>query len=177
MKPIKCGILQIMLLGTLYSLLSCSSAPENQSKENITEKEIPRKAPQPEHGETWEHVSPEKQRQTIFRSGKKIYMAYFDRDGKISNSVFPEINDDFLHEDKFYLKIILPFALKGEMHFDNNKEKPLFATAIDSRIIQLSVHDVLDIEDFRLKMDYTPAPKDTILAWEKEVELKIVPEY
>ncbi|WP_114747677.1 hypothetical protein [Pleomorphovibrio marinus] len=177
MKPIKCGILQTILCGAFFSLLSCSSAPEKQSKEKDLEKETPRETSQPEHGEIWEYVSPEKQKQTRFRSGRKVYEAYFDNNNKVSNNIFPEITDAFLHEDKYYLKIVLPFPLKGEIQFENNKGKPLYATEIDSQIIQLSLHEVLDLEGFRLKMNYFPAQNDTILAWKKEVDLKIVPGY
>jgi hypothetical protein len=162
-------------------LLQCCSSGEKENKGAepipIPEHQSSHELKRPDNGILWTQVPPDKQRQTHYKSGRKIYEAEYNKDGKVSSRVIPRVEDAFLHEDKFYLKVILPFGLAGEIKAVTSLKKPLYLTKIDNLTYQVSLHEALDLERFNLTLHYLPAPEDSILAWEKTFEIPIVPQF
>ncbi len=163
------------------AVLQCCTSEENKKKSapSNSEKEdqLSQEQRTPDYGITWTEIPPDQQKQTHYKSGNVIYEAIYNKDGKISSQVFPHLEDAFLHEDKFYLKVILPFNLAGEIQANTPLNNPLYLTKIDKLTYQVSLHEALDLEKFKMTLTYLPASEDSILAWEKTFEIPVIPQF
>ncbi len=174
----KISTLTLLVFSSISILISCSSkVNENPNSESndYAKDQISEELKNPENGILWTQVPPDKQRQTHYKSGRVVYEADFDKEGKISSQVHPKLDDAFLHEDKFYLKVILPFYLAGELKASTNLRNPLYITKIDSLMFQVALHEALDLEEVEVTLQYLPASNDSILVWEKTYEIPILP--
>jgi len=154
-----------------YGITWTEIPPDQQKQTHYQEQRTP------DYGITWTEIPPDQQKQTHYKSGNVIYEAIYNKDGKISSQVFPHLEDAFLHEDKFYLKVILPFNLAGEIQANTPLNNPLYFTKIDKLTYQVSLHEALDLEKFKMTLTYLPASEDSILAWEKTFEIPVIPQF
>lgn len=99
-----------------------------------------------------------------FIGGKLVYEATYDSGKKVTDRLIPLIQDAFLSEDKFYLKIHFPIPYPGEMQIDLEGHHDYALTTIDSQTYQLMVNDALDLDRINLVFDYFPAERDTLLS-------------
>lgn len=100
---------------------------------------------------------------SLVRNGREIYKAAYINNRKVSNMLYPLIQDAFLFEDKYYLKVYFPFPYRGAMHIGLNNDPEYVLTPLEHQKYQVVINHALDLARVDFTFDYLPAAVDTLV--------------
>ena len=102
-------------------------------------------------------------RHTWVKEGRPIYQATYRNQQKISNKLFPQIQDSFLFEDKYYLKIYFPFPYRGKIGIELENDPEYVLTPVEDQLYQVVINHALDLNRVDFLFHYQPAATDTLV--------------
>lgn len=100
---------------------------------------------------------------TLVRDGRPIYQATYRDQKKTENKLLPWIQDSFLFEDKYYLKVYFPFPYQGKMSIELENDPEYVLTPSEDRKYQLVINHALDLNRVDFKFHYKPTAADTLV--------------
>ena len=100
---------------------------------------------------------------SLVQNGREIYKATYAANRKVSNMLSPRVQDAFLFEDKYYLKVYFPFPYKGAMHIELNNDPEYVLTPLENQKYQLVINHALDLQRVDFTFRYIPAAVDTLV--------------
>jgi hypothetical protein len=95
--------------------------------------------------------------------GKLHFESLLIKGNRIYNHIYPEINDAFLFEDKYYLKINYPLPFSGSIKTALPDCPDYVLTPIGEEILQLVIYNALDLETIDFEFSYIPSEKDSLV--------------
>jgi hypothetical protein len=102
-------------------------------------------------------------RHTLVKDGRPVYQASYKDQKKTDNKLLPWIQDAFLFEDKYYLKVYFPFPYQGKVHMELNNDPEYVLTSIEQQKYQLVINHALDLDKINFNFHYMPADADTLI--------------
>lgn len=100
---------------------------------------------------------------TLVKDGRPIYQATYRDQKKTKNKLLPQIQDSFLFEDKYYLKVYFPFPYRGKISIEFENDPEYVLTLVDDQKYQLVINHALDLNRIDFKFHYEPAAADTLV--------------
>lgn len=91
------------------------------------------------------------------------YESLFIKDKRIYNYIYPHINDFFLFEDKYYLKISYPVAFSGAIDTNIPECPDYVLTPLDDGVLQVVIYNALDLKEVDFMFNYLPSEKDSLV--------------
>lgn len=99
----------------------------------------------------------------IYRQGKKWYEGIYTGQEKYMDKLYPQIIEEFFFEDKYYAKIRFPMSHKGQINLKVKESGTPVIQQLDKGTFQVVINDALDLDKFKLELEYLPAPSDTLV--------------
>jgi len=100
---------------------------------------------------------------TVVEEGRPVYRATYKDQQKISNQLLPWIQDSFLFEDKYYLKVYFPFPYRGKITIELENDPEYVLTTVEDQTYQLVINHALDLNRVDFNFHYSPAAADTLV--------------
>ncbi|HSI74749.1 MAG TPA: hypothetical protein VK957_02590 [Lunatimonas sp.] len=100
---------------------------------------------------------------TLVKDGRSIYEATYKDQKKIDNRLIPWIQDSFLFEDKYYLKVYFPFPYPGKMNIKLENDPEYVLTPLKDQHYQVVINHALDLNRVDFKFHYEPATADSLI--------------
>ncbi|WP_158855929.1 hypothetical protein [Lunatibacter salilacus] len=100
---------------------------------------------------------------TLVKDGRSIYEATYKDQRKIDNRLLPRIQDSFLFEDKYYLKVYFPFPYQGKMNIELENDPEYVITSVEDQKYQVVINHALDLNRVDFRFHYEPAAADTLI--------------
>ncbi|MFC4874121.1 hypothetical protein [Negadavirga shengliensis] len=104
--------------------------------------------------------------QMIYAENNCYYESTISEGVRINNFFYPKIQDAFLFEDKFYLKVSFPVDHAGKVAFSLPRIRDYVKTAIEPEKHQVVINDALDLSQIEFELTYHPAEGDTLVKTE-----------
>lgn len=100
---------------------------------------------------------------TLVKDGRPIYEATYKDSRKTENALLPWIQDSFLFEDKYYLKVYFPFPYRGKMGIELENDPEYVITSVEDQKYQVVINHALDLNRVDFMFHYKPAAADTLV--------------
>lgn len=100
---------------------------------------------------------------TLVKDGRPVYLATYLNQKKISNHLLPWIQDAFLFEDKYYLKVYFPFPYRGKINIELKNDPEYVLTPVEDQKYQVVINHALDLNHVDFIFHYKPAAADTLV--------------
>ncbi|GAB3008261.1 hypothetical protein GCM10027284_28400 [Cyclobacterium sediminis] len=104
--------------------------------------------------------------QRIHLNDKLQYESLIVEEKRVYNNIYPNINDSFLFEDKYYLKISYSIPFSGTIETTIPECPDYVLTPLDNGILQVVIYNALDLSAVDLKFNYFPSEKDSLVSSE-----------
>nr|MBI1231455.1 hypothetical protein [Cytophagales bacterium] len=151
--------------------LGCRNEPEHVTtqveKADNTTKTVPSQQPFPSQlrdGDSLERDdSGNLLAHSLVRNGREIYKATYIDNRKVSNTLYPLIQDAFLFEDKYYLKVYFPYPYRGTMNIELSDDPEYVLTPLENQKYQVVINHALDLHRVDFTFRYIPAEVDTLV--------------
>ena len=101
--------------------------------------------------------------QKAYVNGKLHFKSLLVKGNRIYNHIYPEINDAFLFEDKYYLKINYPLPFSGSIKTALPDCPDYVLTPIREDILQVVIYNALDLKTIDFEFRYIPSVKDSLV--------------
>ncbi|MFO7823736.1 MAG: hypothetical protein R6V72_07330 [Cyclobacterium sp.] len=82
---------------------------------------------------------------------------------RIYNKFYPQVQDAFLFEDKFYLKARFPLGFSGKIEFTFPEYPDYVLTKIGEQAYQIVINNALDLNRVVFDLQYLPSEKDSLV--------------
>lgn len=100
---------------------------------------------------------------TLVKDGRSIYEATYKDHKKTENKLLPWIQDSFLFEDKYYLKVYFPFPYLGKMSIELENDPEYVLTPVEDQKYQVVINHALDLNRVDFRFHYVPSAADTLV--------------
>lgn len=136
--------------------------PSPYADENVKNTESEKALSSKKHGFYSEQVG-KNLIHTIYKNNTCYYKSTFSREERIDNVLYPKIQDAFLFEDKFYMKVSFPIVHAGKVTFMFPEIQDYVMTETEPDKYQIVINDALDLNRIRFHIEYHPAKTDSLV--------------
>lgn len=157
-------VLQVFLLCAIWTP-GCNPKTEEKSRGINASKEIIIQQSKPSPNQNgWVVVQHgDSTRQKYLEDRTTLFESLLVSRERINNKFYPQIQDAFLFEDKFYLKARFPLDYSGEIEFTFPEYPDYVLTKIGEQTFQAVINDALDLNRVVFDLHYRPSEKDSLV--------------
>lgn len=162
------SLIKIASIFLLPAVFACSTGNKNKKEEEVsarTEKnEVRATKTKPIIANGWQETkSGDSTRQKHLIDNITLFESLLVNRKRIYNKFYPQIQDAFLFEDKFYLKALFPLDYSGKIEFAFPEYPDHVLTKIGERAYQVVINDALDLNRVVFHFQYLPSEKDSLV--------------
>ncbi|NHE57000.1 hypothetical protein [Cyclobacterium plantarum] len=161
-------LIKIASIFLLPAFIACSTGHKNEKEEKVstgsekTDVSSTKNVPTIEDG--WQETnSGDSTRQKHLKDKITLFEGLLVNRKRIYNKFYPQIQDAFLFEDKFYLKALFPLDYSGKIEFAFPEYPDFVLTKIGEQAYQVVINDALDLNRVVFHLQYLPSKKDSLV--------------